>query len=337
MVESGDDNDMVTNVVEKRVRDEMCKVHCQMYGHQRGGDEDDNNNQLTEHTNNNKFIIESKDQKAKFAFGDTCTYWQYHRKYLNFILAHHPSLSDEVCDNANDTLSSSACLQPIIFWMFYLQALYLKMAYQKNRDFKAEERGNYNHTYNIPVGHVMWLMHYLCLLLYSDTTQFQREFKKFTRRGTDNETLEEFYHRNSFVAHWNRYLIESVTFFGTRMKKNDLFYCGISIQMLFNSMNQRISCPLSTTSSYNVALRFAGNKNGILLLVKRASTVTRYFPLHLFSQYSQEEERFFLWREIEDRRYLLSFHLIHQNTELLSNHPCDSIDGDGAAWTAVCG
>ena len=305
MAESSDDNDMVTNVVEKRVRDEMSKVHCQMYGHQsqRGGGEDNNdsNYQFNEHTNNSKFVIESDDQKAKFAFGDSCLYWQYHRKYRNFILPFHPSLFDEVCANANDTLSSSACLQPIIFWMFYLQALYLKMAYQKKRKFTANERGNDNSRACIPIGHMMWLMHYLCLLLYSDTTQFQREFKKFTRRVTDSETKKQFWNRNSFVAHWNRYLIESVFFFGTQMKKKDFFYCGISIQMLFKSMVQVVSCPLSTTSSYNVALRFAGNKNGILLLVKRASTVTRYFPLHLFSQYSQEEERFFLWREIEDR------------------------------------
>ena len=276
-------------VVEMMICNEINKLHCKVYRH--SGDADGGDNVV----NKSKFVVECEDgdNHAKFAFGDTCLYNECDRQSANFVLPRHPSLYSEVCANASPSLSRSACLTPIIFWMVYLQAVMLEMVHRKERKFKAREGGTMNANYNMPSGHWMWLMHYMSLLLYSDFTEFQREFKKFTRRGTERETVEEFYNRNAFVAHWNRYLYESVTFFGTQMKKKETFYCGISIPMLFNSMEQRIICPLSTTSSYNVALRFAGNQKGVLLVIQRADQNTFYFPLHLFSQFDYEEECFF--------------------------------------------
>ena len=295
LVEDGER--MQEAVMEMVINSEMAKLHCRMYHHE--GDEGDEQNVV----NKSKFVVECEDgdEHAKFAFGDLCVYHEYNRHYSNFIYPHHSSLFSEVCSNASPSLSRNAYFNPIMFWMVYLQALMMEVGYREGREFKARERGGRNAMYNIPRGHLMWIMHYMSLLLYSDFTEFQKEFKKLTRRVMERETKEEFWERNSFVAHWNRYLFESVFFFGTQMKTKDIFYCGISIPMLFNSMEQWIRCPLSTTSSFGVALRFAGNHKGkgILLVIKRANPDTFYFPLHLFSQFDYEEERFFCAQKLK--------------------------------------
>ena len=115
-----------------------------------------------------------------------------------------------------------------------------------------------NHTLNILAGSGIVTLHILSLIIYSDATDTQREYKRWMRRAGVEETWQAYLSRNSFVAHWQRYLMESVVFFGDEMAERDVLFCGISVPLVFDSFEQAIYCPLSTSAAEGVAEQFAG-------------------------------------------------------------------------------
>ena len=49
---------------------------------------------------------------------------------------------------------------------------------------------------------------------------------------------------------WSKLLRETVETFGTQLGKSKIssFYCGLSSSMIFDSLSNLISCPLSTAN-----------------------------------------------------------------------------------------
>ena len=84
--------------------------------------------------------------------------------------------------------------------------------------------------------------------------------KRKTPRKSD-QSWNEFIDKHSEIAHWCRLLQECVLFFGTRMKKKDVFYTGINRPLLFNQFDPAFCCPLSTSTSYLIANRFGENES----------------------------------------------------------------------------
>eukprot|EP01084_Bolivina_argentea_P195446 335280_1 len=119
----------------------------------------------------------------------------------------------------------------------------------------------------------------------------QNEFKKNCRKYSADESLEEFIQRNSKIAFWCRYIKECCTFYSTTMRDNDVFYTGLKTKLLFNSLKQYFECPLSTTTDINVAHRFSGGTDGIILELRQADFKTRYFDVSFLSEFPQECER----------------------------------------------
>ena len=100
--------------------------------------------------------------------------------------------------------------------------------------------------------------------------------------------------RNSEIANWCRLLREAIVFWGKTMKKKEELWCGISSRLVLRSLNQRFECPLSTTRSYDVAQRFTGDHQGVILQVKRSNSRTRCLDVSPISAHPQEEESLFL-------------------------------------------
>eukprot|EP01084_Bolivina_argentea_P304993 526824_1 len=69
-------------------------------------------------------------------------------------------------------------------------------------------------------------------------------------------------------------------------------YHGINKKMKFNSMRNRIFCPLSTTKSYEIAINFAGHNGFVLELL--CDRFSKYFDCAWVSDFPNEKEILFI-------------------------------------------
>ena len=94
----------------------------------------------------------------------------------------------------------------------------------------------------------------------------------------------------------------------TKTKKNNVFYTGLNIRLLFNSYTPSFLCPFSTTIDIEIALRFSDGK-GIILQLKQDSNceISKYFDVEWLSTFPEERERLFVFTyglQIQDIKYM---------------------------------
>merc|ERR1712172_142565 len=84
-------------------------------------------------------------------------------------------------------------------------------------------------------------------------------------------------------------------FYGDTMAQNEVVYSGMNARLMFRSLKQRFECPLSTTSSKQIATEFANNGgDGVVLVLRRANPKTKYLDVARFSAFKREKERLFM-------------------------------------------
>eukprot|EP01084_Bolivina_argentea_P311094 538455_1 len=170
-------------------------------------------------------------------------------------------------------------------------AIHLNSFYCKKKfvPWTDEENSNIQLIFNIE--------YLLALMIYCNYTGLQFQFSK-TYRLNRGEKHSEFYHLGKFLK-------ISVRKFGTKISDGDVakFFHGIGEKVLlpdyFGGCCQNgvtINCPLSTSSSLEVALNFANHNRGMVIefVMERLSKDTRYFSMSWLSDFSNEKEYLFI-------------------------------------------
>eukprot|EP01084_Bolivina_argentea_P320194 555525_1 len=135
-----------------------------------------------------------------------------------------------------------------------------------------------------------WL---LALMIYANHTLLQCEFSK-TYRDNVNE------HNNFYYL--GKFLKISVHEFGEEIQSGRItsFYHGISENLQFPSCicdEVTVYCPLSTSSSIEVAMNFANQGNGLVVEFNNKNSHEYYFSLSWLSDYPNENEHLFIQSE----------------------------------------
>eukprot|EP01083_Nonionella_stella_P155483 502307_1 len=142
--------------------------------------------------------------------------------------------------------------------------------------------------------------HVLSMSIYCNYTELQYQFSKTYRENAANH--DQFYYLGL-------YLKIAIQIFGTEIKNGNIkvFYHGISQKLVFPAYvgthlypyhgGLAISCPLSTSSSFVVASRFANNNNGFIVEFEDTKIWThspKYFSVSWLSDYGNESEYLFI-------------------------------------------
>eukprot|EP01084_Bolivina_argentea_P260171 439261_1 len=181
-------------------------------------------------------------------------------------------------------------------------------------------KSNFNHSFETK--------HILSLMLYCNFTQLQYIFSKTYRDDVKlgggiisdlliscHSLLEPFLKKkkkchllerkdHSEFYYWGMFLKDAVKQFGTRMCDGNLnaLYHGIGEPLLVNIFipqmkGMSIGCPLSTTSSFAVAVNFTNHNNGLILHFCDGASYKKKSPKYLsvswLSDYPNEFEYLF--------------------------------------------
>eukprot|EP01084_Bolivina_argentea_P028829 53551_1 len=155
------------------------------------------------------------------------------------------------------------------------------------------------HQFGIVPDFTLKLEYLLSLMIYCNYSSLQYEFSK-TYRWHLFEKHNEFYHMG-------KYLKILVHQFGTSIKDGEIkeFFHGINEKLRFTHYIQspngnrglKICCPLSTSSSREVAINFTNNQQGLLL--KFGGSSCRYFSAAWVSDFGNEKEYLFIQNQNE--------------------------------------
>eukprot|EP01084_Bolivina_argentea_P093258 167760_1 len=168
---------------------------------------------------------------------------------------------------------------------------------QYKEEYKKAEilfKSDYNkRTYGNIGNGIMSIQHILSVMIYCNFTKLQHAFTKTYWNPKDHAS---FYN----LGLW---LKRSVHEFGQILDSQELnqFYHGLSEKLIFPAFinNVQIHCPLSTSSSLDVAINFT-NFSGLLVEFCRANVVSgevRQFPCWWVSDYAHENEHLFIQNE----------------------------------------
>eukprot|EP01083_Nonionella_stella_P185551 676881_1 len=144
------------------------------------------------------------------------------------------------------------------------------------------------------------LHHILALMVYCNFTTLQCKFSETYRIAVQNESKQSILKRHSAFYFLGKFLKEVVNDYGEDSKLSNVntFYHGINTELLFSkTCDLEIYCPLSTSSSYAVAVNFATN-GGIIIELKPTPTqtlvATKHFSVSWLSDFPSESERLFI-------------------------------------------
>eukprot|EP01084_Bolivina_argentea_P200250 342453_1 len=177
----------------------------------------------------------------------------------------------------------------------------------------------------------------LSLLIYCNFDMLQNIFRKTYRKLSSDESDVELIKRHSNFYFWGKYMVLATHYLGqlTIMQTNwnkradnqffpiqpqfqtkfysywPRFYHGMSDELcFFNCAGMDCKIPLSTSSDYYVALRFA-DVAGIVLQLK-PSSLSLNCPVYWLSDFPHEFEHIFLGSEFVGIRCIIEFdNLIH--------------------------
>ena len=149
--------------------------------------------------------------------------------------------------------------------------------------------------------------HIIVLFLYCNFSSLQYEYKKYgTRYHSNKQSFEDLKEKQKEIYHWYRLLFQLCTFYGQSTKGGDIFYTGLNIRLTFKTFNPEFYAPISTSTSYFIAEKFADNKGLILQLTPTISSKDSFFDCQLFSDFPDEKENLFFiahYLEIMDIDY----------------------------------
>eukprot|EP01084_Bolivina_argentea_P111184 198461_1 len=154
---------------------------------------------------------------------------------------------------------------------------------------------HWQQLYGIKQGDVVAIYHIMALLFYTNYTENSFEFSRSFRKVFDFETDEQLKERHGEFFWWGKNIRECIECFGEMMEntKRQRFYHGINLPMIFDSTAIKLNGPLSTTADYMVAIGIFGS-DGIVIDIQRTESGTMFFDCNPWSDFTNEDERFFI-------------------------------------------
>eukprot|EP01083_Nonionella_stella_P116464 346066_1 len=151
---------------------------------------------------------------------------------------------------------------------------------------------------------VLQLHHVLSLMVYCNFTDLQFAFSATYRKKTLNEPDECVLDRHSTFYHLGKYLKEVVDWFGAEVditfdldagpSRPTRFYHGMNDEFMFPKIiDINIRTPLSTTTRFSVAARFA-RESGVIVTLKTRSDKSKCMSVDWLSDYGNESEHLFV-------------------------------------------
>ena len=191
---------------------------------------------------------------------------------------------------------------------------------------------------NDPIG----LPHILCLIIYTDVTDFCSEFRSTYRKIDGETTTKEVESRHVQLYHFSRYLFESVEFYGFRMQKSLTVYHGLNKLLYFGNFNAYFNQPISTTTDLNTAQQFATKGgNGIILSLKAGTNyknnrnrMPKYLSVSWLSVFPNEDEKLFYGAYVRFKISDIMDHTLHQHQQIMQlyNKFQDLLDNIDVEW-----
>ena len=248
-------------------------------------DVDPNTDGLRECTKETLKISNSDDQVSSlsstaeedfqaFRYGEYLEYWR--KGFRNSVTPQYKDLRDEMTRNKVMAIPQKK------YDELYQKAQKLL----KLKPLYAKRVGNNNKICDIEEGSLPSVEHIIALLIYTDFTSHQREFKKQCRRESANEPLKELVSRNSEIYHWCKLIKELCIFYGEIMGEDKVLYTGLGETLLFDSLCTRFECPISTSTKLRVARRFGA----VILKFKRGSARTKILDVTEFSNFGKKSD-----------------------------------------------
>eukprot|EP01083_Nonionella_stella_P027055 74415_1 len=151
---------------------------------------------------------------------------------------------------------------------------------KRNKDFQSEKKD-------------LTVEYLLSLMIYCNYTDLQYEFSKTYR--VDNGD------KHTYFYHWGKFIKICINFFGTKAYDSNgrKFFHGVSKHLYFKSylseIGLRINCPISTSTVFAVASRFAKTEGLLVELQLNAleGFNENYLSLAWLSNYAYEKEYLF--------------------------------------------
>ena len=155
----------------------------------------------------------------------------------------------------------------------------------------------------IGYGDIIPLAYLICIILYTDYTDFSTDFSSTFRPMHKYESFNPIKRRNEKYYWLSKGLKEMVTVFGQSYnidigllsELRGPFYAGMSMVMKINQFQMTLCGPTSTTIHTEVAIRFGG-EDGMLLQFDNSKShgrVVNGFDVSWISGYGiQEDERY---------------------------------------------
>eukprot|EP01084_Bolivina_argentea_P268512 456093_1 len=271
-----------------------------------------NTNTVTVSKYNQLFeVTETKQEihSKMYSFGHAFKYgYDGEKQYSNAMIKVFPkyeSFKQELLEKYNniETLNIDQYNQEYKKANIHLNSYFCK----HNPSFQPYNDTNFQSGYSS----TKWTLHLeyvLALMVYCNFDKLQYIFSKTYREHIEQRSEEliknDINHENFY--YWGKYLKIAVKQFGVKFGELSVskFYHGVNQKMYlprYSGINGQnginINGPLSTSSSYDVAVIFADNAGAILTFEEqggsRAST-GRCFPTAWLSDYSSEKECLFL-------------------------------------------
>ena len=153
-------------------------------------------------------------------------------------------------------------------------------------------------------GSPMSVSHFLELILYTDHSKLCTLLSGSLRRSSPGEPMSAVKRRNAAYYHLSKTLRESVAVFGENRLdgKEELgpFFCGMSCVLAVPAFAIRLFAPTSTSTSLEVATRFA-NDGGCVFGLSNEYWAGGYrlnvFDVSWLSRYREEQERIWMGGE----------------------------------------
>eukprot|EP01084_Bolivina_argentea_P135166 238236_1 len=209
----------------------------------------------------------------------------------------HNNLKEELLLNNLSTITKSQFYNELKKAHIHFDSQYCRL-FVKIYQVRAQEEGDYNMK-------EFRLHHLLSLMFYCNYDTLQKVFSETYRKCDANETPQTVRSRHSNFYFLGKYLYQAVNWFGVNHKysKTKIFYHGINKPLLFpRTYRSVINCPLSTSSSREVAINFATNEGIILEITVYTQYakaygiehIPKHFPLSWLSDYGNEHEHLFV-------------------------------------------
>eukprot|EP01084_Bolivina_argentea_P001209 2216_1 len=204
-----------------------------------------------------------------------------------YVSRKYSSLKEEMITNGISTISVDQFNNEYAKAVIHFNSYYCKKLYKPFNNNCACK------TMDINIGCL------LSLMIYCNYTDLQYAFSK-TYRENNGDDHCEFY--------WlGRTLKLSLDLFGTKIIDGNVsrFYHGIGRQLYFRRTTDtefylnvmQIYHPLSTSSSFEVAVNFTNHNNGVIIQFADHQARLKYFAVSWLSDYGNEREYLFIQTE----------------------------------------